>query len=59
MCVRIVKSNKEMPSEQLVALGSKDKHWNVLEKVHVGNQQNGLVSFELTENFSRLATQGD
>ncbi|XP_055363029.1 death domain-containing protein 1 isoform X3 [Betta splendens] len=52
--VRIVQASKETSSELLVALGSKDKHWNVLEKVHVRNQQNGLVSLELTESVDRL-----
>ncbi|KAK2863090.1 hypothetical protein Q5P01_002623 [Channa striata] len=52
--VRILKGSKKMPNELLIALGSRDKQWTVLEKVSVRNQQNGLVSFELTENFDRL-----
>ncbi|XP_033507944.1 death domain-containing protein 1 [Epinephelus lanceolatus] len=46
--------SKEMSNELLVVLGSRDKQWSVLEKVTVRNQQNGLVSFELTESFDRL-----
>ncbi|XP_041636050.1 death domain-containing protein 1 [Cheilinus undulatus] len=46
--------SKEMSSELLVVLGSRDKQWSVLDKVTVRSQQNGLVSFELTENFDRL-----
>ncbi|XP_042368655.1 death domain-containing protein 1 [Plectropomus leopardus] len=46
--------SKEMSNELLIVLGSRDKQWSVLEKVTVRNQQNGLVSFELTENFDRL-----
>lgn len=57
MSVRILKSSKETSSELLVVLGSKDKQWNVLEKVNIRNQQNGLVSFELTENVDRFATE--
>ncbi|KAG7241618.1 hypothetical protein INR49_025538 [Caranx melampygus] len=49
-----LKSRKETPNEQLIVLGSRDKQWSVLEKVTVRNQQNGLASFELTENFDRL-----
>lgn len=45
---------KEMSDELLVVLGSRDKQWSVLEKVTVRNQQNGLVSFELTESFDRF-----
>uniref|UniRef100_A0A7N8WXY9 Death domain containing 1 n=1 Tax=Mastacembelus armatus TaxID=205130 RepID=A0A7N8WXY9_9TELE len=41
-------------TELLIALGSRDKQWSVLEKVTVRNQQNGLVSFELTESFDRV-----
>ncbi|XP_070711179.1 death domain-containing protein 1 [Pempheris klunzingeri] len=51
--VASVKS-KEMSNELLIVLGSRDKQWSVLDKVTVRNQQNGLVSFELTENFDRL-----
>ncbi|XP_068444410.1 death domain-containing protein 1 [Clinocottus analis] len=46
--------SKEMSNELLIVLGSRDKQWSVLDKVPVRNQQNGLVSFELTENFDRL-----
>uniref|UniRef100_A0A3B4YED6 Death domain containing 1 n=1 Tax=Seriola lalandi dorsalis TaxID=1841481 RepID=A0A3B4YED6_SERLL len=49
-----LKSSKETSNEQLIVLGSKDKQWTVLEKVMVRNQQDGLASFELTENFDRL-----
>ncbi|KAF7659897.1 hypothetical protein LDENG_00291350 [Lucifuga dentata] len=49
-----LKSSKEISDELLVLLGLKDKQWDVLEKVTVRNQQKGLVSFELTENFDRL-----
>ncbi|XP_076017528.1 death domain-containing protein 1 [Genypterus blacodes] len=49
-----VRSSKEMSHEVLVLLGSKDKQWDVLDKVAVRNQQNGQVSFELTESFDRL-----
>ncbi|XP_044040854.1 death domain-containing protein 1 [Siniperca chuatsi] len=46
--------SKEISNELLIVLGSRDKQWSVLDKVIVRNQQNGLVSFELTENFDRL-----
>nr|XP_046237533.1 death domain-containing protein 1 [Scatophagus argus] len=46
--------SKEVSDELLIALGSRDNQWNILEKATVRNQQNGLVSFELTENFDRL-----
>ncbi|XP_054457885.1 death domain-containing protein 1 [Anoplopoma fimbria] len=46
--------SKEMSNELLIVLGSRDKQWSVLDKVTVRNQQNGLVSFELTDNFDRL-----
>ncbi|XP_078137956.1 death domain-containing protein 1 [Centroberyx gerrardi] len=49
-----VKSSKEISNELLALLGWRDKQWDVLEKVAVRNLQNGLVSFELTENFERL-----
>lgn len=42
-----------MSGELLVALGSKDKQWSVLENVAVRNLQNSLVSFELQENFDK------
>ncbi|XP_076581640.1 death domain-containing protein 1 [Chaetodon auriga] len=43
-----------MSNELLIVLGSRDKQWSVLDKVTARNQQNGLVSFELMENFDRL-----
>ncbi|XP_053199071.1 death domain-containing protein 1 [Scomber japonicus] len=49
-----VQSSKDMSTELLIVLGSSDKQWSVLEKVTIRNQQNGLVSFELTEMFDRL-----
>nr|XP_020467022.1 death domain-containing protein 1 [Monopterus albus] len=49
-----LKSSKETSSETLIVLGSKDKQWSLLEKVAIRNQQNGLVSFELMENFDKL-----
>lgn len=51
-----MKSPKETSKELLIVLGSRDKQWSVLERVTVRNQQNGLASFELTENFERFAT---
>lgn len=45
--------SKETSGELLVALGSKDKQWSVLENVAVRNLQNSLVSFELQENFDK------
>uniref|UniRef100_A0AAQ4PGS2 Death domain containing 1 n=1 Tax=Gasterosteus aculeatus aculeatus TaxID=481459 RepID=A0AAQ4PGS2_GASAC len=44
----------DMSNEVLSVLGSRDQQWRVLDEVVVRNQQNGLVSFELTENFDRL-----
>uniref|UniRef100_A0AAQ6A416 Death domain containing 1 n=1 Tax=Amphiprion ocellaris TaxID=80972 RepID=A0AAQ6A416_AMPOC len=49
--------SKELSNELLVVLGSKDKQWNVLDDVTVRNQQNGLVSFDLTENSDRFVAQ--
>uniref|UniRef100_A0A667YWT0 Death domain containing 1 n=1 Tax=Myripristis murdjan TaxID=586833 RepID=A0A667YWT0_9TELE len=49
-----VKSCKEISNELLVLLGSRDKQWDVLDKVTVRNLQNGLVSFELAEHFDRF-----
>ncbi|XP_045920508.1 death domain-containing protein 1 isoform X2 [Micropterus dolomieu] len=46
--------SKMTSNELLIVLGSRDKQWSALDKVTVRNQQNGLVSFELTENFDRL-----
>lgn len=46
---------KEISNEVLSVLGSRDQQWRVLDEVVVRNQQNGLVSFELTENFDRFA----
>nr|XP_055067114.1 death domain-containing protein 1 [Misgurnus anguillicaudatus] len=48
-----VKSPKDC-REQLTVLGWMENHWKVLDKVNVRNLQNGLVSFELTENYDRL-----
>ncbi|KAJ0006265.1 hypothetical protein NQD34_013538, partial [Periophthalmus magnuspinnatus] len=48
------KSTKEIHNEFLVLLGYRDQQWSSLEKIAVRNQQKGLVSFELTENFDRL-----
>ncbi|XP_056156182.1 death domain-containing protein 1 [Lampris incognitus] len=49
-----IKPAGEKSNELLVLLGYRDKQWGILEKVTVRNLQNGLVSFELTENFERL-----
>ncbi|KAM7366315.1 hypothetical protein PAMP_015764 [Pampus punctatissimus] len=49
-----VQSSNEMSTEMLIVLVSKDKQWSVLDNVTIRNQQNGLVSFELTESFDRL-----
>ncbi|XP_028329832.1 death domain-containing protein 1 [Gouania willdenowi] len=46
--------SQEMSNESLIALGFKDEQWSALDKVVVRNQQNGLVSFDLTEKFERL-----
>ena len=51
-----LKSPKETSNELLVVLGSRDEQWSVLERGTVRNLQNGLASFELTENFDRFAT---
>lgn len=48
-----VKSSKKLTKEQLVVLGWKDNHWNVLDKATVRNLQNDLVSFEVLENYER------
>ncbi|KAL0970475.1 hypothetical protein UPYG_G00242580 [Umbra pygmaea] len=48
------KSSSGMPNELLVLLGCRDNTWNVLDQVTMRNMQNGLVSFDLTENFERL-----
>lgn len=47
--------SKGRPDELLTALGSRDNQWSVLDKVTVRNLQNGLASFELTENLERFA----
>ncbi|KAM8899371.1 death domain-containing protein 1 [Spinachia spinachia] len=47
-------TSTEMSSELLRVLGSREQQWSVLDGAVVRNQQNGLVSFELTENFDRL-----
>ncbi|XP_062240528.1 death domain-containing protein 1 [Platichthys flesus] len=49
-----LKSPKETSKELLVVLVSRDKQWSVLERVTVRSLQNGLASFELTENCDRL-----
>ncbi|XP_014852232.1 PREDICTED: death domain-containing protein 1 [Poecilia mexicana] len=46
--------SNETSNELLVVLGSRDKQWTVLEKIVTRNQKNGLVSFDLIENFDRL-----
>ncbi|XP_067117238.1 death domain-containing protein 1 [Osmerus mordax] len=46
--------SRESSNELLVLLGWREEQWNVLEKTTVRNLQNGLVSFELTENYERL-----
>lgn len=51
-----VKSN-ELSNESLVILGSQDKQWGVVNKLSVRNQPNGLVSFDLLENFDRFVTR--
>lgn len=45
--------SRESSNELLVLLGWREEQWNVLEKTTVRNLQNGLVSFELTENYER------
>ncbi|KAJ8397753.1 hypothetical protein AAFF_G00434420 [Aldrovandia affinis] len=49
-----VKSSRDTGNEHLVLLGFKEDQWTVLEEVIIRNMQNGLVSFELTENLQRL-----
>ncbi|XP_026792483.3 death domain-containing protein 1 isoform X2 [Pangasianodon hypophthalmus] len=49
-----VKASRKLTKEQLVVLGWKDEHWNVLDKVTVRNLQNDLVSFEVLQNYERL-----
>ncbi|KAK5618678.1 hypothetical protein CRENBAI_013985 [Crenichthys baileyi] len=44
----------ERSNELLILLGSRDKQWTVLDKIVIRNQQNGMVSFDLIENFDRL-----
>lgn len=48
--------SKEPCDELLVALGSKDKQWSVLDEVTVRNLPNGLVSLELVEIFDRFVS---
>ncbi|MEQ2298490.1 hypothetical protein AMECASPLE_005664 [Ameca splendens] len=43
----------EKSNELLILLGSRNKQWTVLDKIVIRNQQNGLVSFDLIENFDR------
>ena len=45
---------RERCRELLVLLAYGDQEWRVLEDVPVRNLQNGLVSFELTENYERF-----
>ncbi|XP_036407651.1 death domain-containing protein 1 [Megalops cyprinoides] len=49
-----VKSSREAGNEHLTLLGYKDDQWTILEDTVIRNMQNGLVSFELTENLQRL-----
>ncbi|TSL40982.1 Death domain-containing protein 1 [Bagarius yarrelli] len=50
-----VKASRQMlTKDQLVVLGWKDEHWNVLDKVTLKTLQNDLVSFEMLENYERL-----
>ncbi|XP_019898813.2 death domain-containing protein 1 [Esox lucius] len=49
-----LKCSGVLSSELLVLLGWKDDKWNILDKVTLRNLQNGLVSFELSENIERL-----
>ncbi|XP_028285599.1 death domain-containing protein 1 [Parambassis ranga] len=46
--------SKGMSNESLTVLGFRDEQWSVLDQVTVKNQQNGLVSFDVAENFDRL-----
>ncbi|XP_047434544.1 death domain-containing protein 1 isoform X2 [Mugil cephalus] len=46
--------SKVTSNESLTVLGSKDNQWSILDKVAARNQQNGLVSFDLTESYDRL-----
>uniref|UniRef100_A0A672J446 Death domain containing 1 n=1 Tax=Salarias fasciatus TaxID=181472 RepID=A0A672J446_SALFA len=46
--------SKERYNESLAVLGSVEKQWRVLDQVSAKNQQNGLVSFDVMENFDRL-----
>ncbi|XP_072769216.1 death domain-containing protein 1 [Nerophis lumbriciformis] len=49
-----IQSSKENPAELLSVLCCKDHQWSVAEGIVIQSHQNGLVSFELTENFDRL-----
>uniref|UniRef100_A0AAY4ANF2 Death domain-containing protein 1 n=1 Tax=Denticeps clupeoides TaxID=299321 RepID=A0AAY4ANF2_9TELE len=47
-------SSVKSASEHLAVLVWRKEQWEVLNRVSVRNLQNGLVSFELLENFERL-----
>ncbi|XP_054656680.1 death domain-containing protein 1 [Dunckerocampus dactyliophorus] len=47
-------SSKENPAELLSVMGSTNRHWSVPEGIAIRSHQNGLVSFDLMENFDRL-----
>ncbi|KAG7330282.1 hypothetical protein KOW79_006504 [Hemibagrus wyckioides] len=49
-----VKASQKLTKEQLVVLGWRDEHWNVLDKITVRNLQSDLVSFEVPENYERM-----
>ncbi|XP_061920406.1 death domain-containing protein 1-like [Entelurus aequoreus] len=49
-----IQSSKENPAELLSVLCCKDHQWSVAEGIVIQSHQNGIVSFELTENFDRL-----
>ncbi|XP_028827337.1 death domain-containing protein 1 [Denticeps clupeoides] len=51
---RAVSSSVKSASEHLAVLVWRKEQWEVLNRVSVRNLQNGLVSFELLENFERL-----
>nr|XP_057924923.1 death domain-containing protein 1 [Doryrhamphus excisus] len=47
-------SSKENPAELLTVLGATHQQWIVPEGIAIRSHQNGLVSFDLMENFDRL-----
>ncbi|XP_061770641.1 death domain-containing protein 1 [Nerophis ophidion] len=49
-----IQSSKDNPVELLSVLCCKDHQWNVAKGIDIQSHQNGLVSFELMENFDRL-----